>query len=53
MRYVNDINPVPKRGHRPVCDIRGRIYNNFAGGIIVQVKEIGLPFHSTLVQPRF
>jgi hypothetical protein len=40
MRYVNDINPVPKRGHRPVCDIRGRIYNNFAGGIIVQVKDI-------------
>jgi hypothetical protein len=21
---------------RPVCDIRGRIYNSFAGGIIVQ-----------------
>jgi hypothetical protein len=40
MRYVNDINPVPKRGHRPVCDIRGRIYNSFAGGIIVQVKDI-------------
>jgi hypothetical protein len=22
--------------YRPVCDIRGRIYNNVAGGIIVQ-----------------
>ena len=22
---------------RPVCDIRGRIYNSFAGGIIVQI----------------
>ena len=41
MRYVNDINPVPKRGQiikvqRPVCDI----YNSFAGGIIVKVKDI-------------
>ena len=24
---------------RPVCDIRGRIYNSFAGGIIVQDKR--------------
>ena len=23
--------------YRPVCDIRGHIYNNVAGGIIVQV----------------
>jgi hypothetical protein len=23
--------------YRPVCDIRGCIYNSFAGGIIVQV----------------
>ena len=22
---------------RPICDIRGRIYNSFAGGIIVQI----------------
>jgi hypothetical protein len=41
MHYVNDINLVPKMGQiikvqRPVCDIRGRIYNSFAGGIIVQ-----------------
>jgi hypothetical protein len=50
MHYVNDINLVPKMGqiiklssapinglyHRPLCDIRGRIYNSFAGGIIVQ-----------------
>ena len=23
--------------YRPVCDIRGRIYNSFAGGIIAQI----------------
>ena len=39
---VNDIYLVSKMGQiikiqRPVCDIRGRIYNNVAGGIIVQV----------------
>jgi hypothetical protein len=38
---VNDIYLVSKMGQiikiqRPVCDIRGRIYNSVAGGIIVQ-----------------
>ena len=28
--------PINGLYHRPVCDIRGRIYNSFAGGIIVQ-----------------
>jgi len=39
---VNDIYLVSKMGQiikvqRPVCDIRGRIYNSVAGGIIVQL----------------
>ena len=28
--------------YRPVCDIRGRIYNSVAGGIIVQIDITGL-----------
>jgi hypothetical protein len=48
MHYVNDINLVPKMGQinkvqrpvsSPVCDIGGRIYNSYAGGIIVQVYD--------------
>ena len=28
--------PINDLYERPVCDIKGRIYNSFAGGIIVQ-----------------
>ena len=44
---VNDIYLVSKMGQiikiqRPVCDIRGRIYNSVAGDIIVQIDITGL-----------
>ena len=29
--------PINGLYQRPVCDIRGHIYNSFAGGIIVQI----------------
>ena len=43
---MNDINFAPKMGQiikvqRPVSDTRGRIYNSFAGGIIVQMNDGG------------
>ena len=30
--------PISGLYHRPVCDIRGLIYNSFAGGISVQIN---------------
>jgi hypothetical protein len=32
--------PINGMYHRTVCDIRGRIYNCFAGGIIVQSQKV-------------
>ena len=38
IKVQRPVSPAPINGlyHRPLCDIRGRIYNSFAGGIIAQ-----------------
>jgi hypothetical protein len=38
IKVQRPVSSAPINGlyYRPVCDFRGRIYNSFAGGIIVQ-----------------